>query len=172
MRAISEDLGGLVEELAAVLDENIHQVKLTIVRLDELRGAVIKRDEAGLKALLLTIQDENPAYSMVESRREVIRKRLAGLLGCSAEDLNLSRICECLSEEKKEAILSRQKELQVLARRLRLEHTSTRVLLMECRRFNKALLRGIFGEGEEGITYDKRGGASWECRRSATNLRL
>jgi hypothetical protein len=172
MRAIRDDLEGLVDELAGVLEENIHQVKLTIVRLDELRGAVIKRDEAGLRALLTTIQDEGPEYNMVEMRREGIRKRLAGILGCRAEELNLSQICECLSEEKREAILSRQKELQVLARRLRVEHTSTRVLLMECRRFNNALLRGIFGEGGEGVTYDKRGGASWECEGSTTNLRL
>jgi hypothetical protein len=172
MRAKEIDFGGLVDELADVLDENIRQVRLTIVRLDELRSAVIKRDEAGLRALLETIQEEGPGYSMVESSRERIRKRLAGILGCPVEELNLSRICEHVSEEKSGSILSRQEELRGLVDRLRIEHTSTRILLMECRRFNNILLRGIFGEGGEGVTYDKRGGASWECERSTTNLRL
>ena len=47
MRTSESDFEVLVDELVEVLDENIRQVKLTIVRLDELRSAVIKRDEAG-----------------------------------------------------------------------------------------------------------------------------
>jgi hypothetical protein len=172
MRAREISFDGLVDELAEVLDENIRQVKLTILRLDELRSAVIKRDEAGLRALLETIQDEGPGYSMVESRRECIRERLASALGCPTEALNLSRVCEHLSEEKRGLILSRQEELQVLVERLRIEHTSTRILLMECRRFNNILLRGVFGEGGEGLTYDNRGGASWDCERGTMSLRL
>lgn len=172
MRATESNFDGLVDELADVLDENIRQVKLTIVRLDELRSAVIKRDEAGLRALLEAIQDEGPSYSMVESRRERIRKRLADVLGCTAVELNLSRICEHLSEEKSGSILSRQEELQQLVDKLRVEHTSTRILLMECRRFNNVLLRGIFGQGGEGVTYDKRGGSSWDSERGTMSLRL
>ena len=172
MRTSESDFEVLVDELVEVLDENIRQVKLTIVRLDELRSAVIKRDEAGLRALLETIQDEGPSYSMVESRRERIRKRLANILGCTAGELNLSRICSHLSAEKSGSILSRQEQLQQLSDKLRIEHTSTRILLMECRRFNNILLRGIFGQGGEGITYDKRGGSSWDCERGTMSMRL
>ena len=162
----------LIDELADVLEENVRQVKLTLVRLDELRSAVIKRDEAGLRALLETIQDEGPSYSMVETKREQIRAKLAGILGCSAEELNLSRICEYLSGEKRETILCRQEELQQLVEKLRVEHISTRILLTECRRFNNSLLRGIFGQASGGVIYDHNGGASWESERGTMSMRL
>jgi flagellar biosynthesis/type III secretory pathway chaperone len=172
MRATENDFDGLVNELVDVLDENICQVKLTLLRLDELRKAVIKRDEAGLRALLETIKDEGPEYRRVELRRENIRARLANFLGYVSSELNLSRLCTNVSEDKRKLILNRQKELGGLVERLRNEHISTRILLAECRRFNNVLLRGIFGQSEGSVTYDRRGGTSRDSGRGTMSMKL
>ena len=165
-------LDSLVDELSAVLDENIRYIKLTLERLDELRGAVIKRDEEGLKSLLSNIANEQGSYGLVEKRREAIRRKMAGIFGCGIDEMNLSKLCGKLDGEKKEKVARTQKELKVLTEKLRKEHKATSMLLRECSRFNNMLLRGILGNGNETVTYNDRGDASWELQRGMVSFKL
>ena len=172
MREAEIDFGGLVEELSEILAEEICQIELTLVRLDELRGAVIKRDESGLRALLESIQNEGSSYRLVELRREVVRRRAAEVLGCGADEVNISRICQHVGERERELLTDRQEKLAGLVNRLRVEHSCTRILLNECSRFNKMLLRGIFGQGREAVVYDRRGGACCDIQGGRMNIEL
>ena len=172
MRASEIDFGGLVEEFAEILAEEICQVELTLVRLDELRSAVIKRDESGLRALLESIQSEGSHYRMVESRREILRRRAAEVLGCSSKEVNVSSICRHVGKRERDLLTVRQEKLAGLVNRLRIEHSCTRILLKECSRFNKMLLRGIFGQGCETVVYDRHGGAYCDIQGGRMNIEL
>ena len=162
----------LVDELVVVLDKDIMQVELTLERLDSLRGAVIRRDEDGLRQLLETIQTEGTEYKGVESRREEIRGRLAIILGCDFEAMNLSALCSVLEGERERAVYSRREVLLTLTDKLRMEHSCTMILLRECSRLNKTMLKGMFGRGDESVTYTSRGNAQWEIQNEMVNMRL
>ena len=166
------ELDCLVDELLIVLDDDIAQVRLTLGRLDELRSAVIKHDEEELKCLLSQVQDEVESYRPVEAMREEKRCRLAKVLGRDAAEFNLTVLCSLLTGEKRVAVSAKQDELRGLTEELRAEHTRTTLLLRECSRLNKMLLRGIFGRGEESVTYTARGKEKWEVQNEMVNMRL
>lgn len=162
----------LVDDLLLILDADIRQVSLTLNRLDELRGSVIKRDEEGLKSLLHVIQEEGSVYGQVELRREEIRGELANIAGCSFSEMNLSYLSCYLSCGRVEEIRSKQAELQDLTRRLKCEHLGTEMLLKECMNLNKKMLKGIFSNGSETTTYNSRGRTSWEVQQGLVNFKL
>lgn len=166
------ELEVLVDELVVVLDKDIVQIELTLERLDSLRGAVIRRDEDGLRDLLELIQAEGTEYNSVEARREEIRGRLSIILGCDFEEMNLSALCSVLEGERERAIYSKREILVELTSKLRMEHTCTMILLRECSRLNKAMLKGMFGRGDESVTYTCRGNAQWEIQNEMVNMRL
>ena len=130
-------LDGLVEELLAVLEADIVQVSLATERLDALRGAVIRRDEEGLRGLLEKVQCEGEKYRGVEARRQDLRGKLAKIAGCSCEEMNLSALCRMLSGEKRVTVAAKQERLRQLTEKLRREHLATTLLLRECSRLNK-----------------------------------
>jgi len=165
-------LDRLVDELADVLDEDFRYIKLTLERLDELRGAVIKRDEEGLKALLSNIENEQGSYGTVEKRRQEIQRKMAGIFGCGINEMNLSKLCGKLDGEKRDVLKLTQNELKGLAEKLRKEHTATSMLLRECSRFNNMLLRGVLGSGNETVTYNDRGDASWELQSGMVSFKF
>lgn len=162
----------LVDDLLSILDADIVQVGLTLNRLDELRGAVIKRDEEYLRGLLHIIQEEGSVYGKVELRREMIRSELANIAGCSVSEMNLSYLSRYLSGRRLEEIQSKQQELQDLTRRLKCEHLGTEMLLRECKNLNKKMLKGIFSNGTETVTYNDRGNVSWEVQQGIVNFKL
>ena len=172
MITLNKRLEDLADELMEVLDEDVCQINLNLERLNRLRSAVIKRDEEGLRVLLNTIREESDEYEQVEIKRHELRRKLADILGCSIEEMNLSKLCSNAPEGKRALVAGRQRELGELMEKLRIEHTCTSMLLKECSRLNKMLLRGIFGSGKETVTYNARGNASWEMQKGIVNFRL
>ena len=162
----------LVEELLVVLVEDIEHIGSMLQRLDQLRGAVIKKDEDFLRTLLDAIQDETEKHSMIESRRSDIRCRLAISLGCDETEMNLSKLCLHLEPGPRKMIEVKQAELKELAEKLKREHSITAMLLKECARLNSMMLRGIFAKGNPTVMYNARGNASWQAQREIVNFRL
>ncbi len=162
----------LVDELLDVLDEDVEYIRLSLEYLDKLRGLVIKRDEKELEVLLSTIQDRSADYESVEARRQVIRSQLAGILGCLAGQVNLSKLRSHLPVERGEFVVRKLEEVRELVQKLRAERILTEMLLKECSRFNNILLRKIFGNGIDTLTYNGRGKTSWEAQSKVVNMRL
>lgn len=147
-----------VDELLAVLDKDIQHTQQSLSQLNELRSLVIKRDEAALSSLTETIQARSDDYKKHELKRQSIRKELAGLLGCGLEQMTLSKLEATLQGEKKAQVTSRKVTLRALTEELKKEHLSTVLLLSECARFNRLLLKSIFDIGKsETVTYDYNG---------------
>lgn len=147
-----------VDELLVVLDEDIRHVRASLLRLDELRSLVIKRDQAGLGRLLEKIREESQEYSLNESKRESIRMGFASDLRCPVGDMTLSRLESVLGDERRIEVVQKKALLRSLMQKLKKEHARTAMLLSDCARFNSALLRSIVDPRNAGAgTYGSDG---------------
>jgi len=150
--------------LLAFLDKDIQHIQESLLKLNELRRLVIKRDDAALGKLLDSIQAEADSYRNHELNRQSIREELANALGCNLEQMTLSTLEASLSKGKKAQATQRKAKLRSLIKELKKEHLSTALLLSECARFNKLLLKSIFDVGKTEVVYYDSNGAT---RRSA-----
>ena len=104
MRTAEVEIEDKIDELLVVLGEDIRHIEESLLRLNELRGLVVKQDETSLGKLLESIQSESDSYRKNELRRQLIRKELAAAFGSSIKQMTLSRLEEVLQEEKKTKI--------------------------------------------------------------------
>ena len=147
-----------VDELFAILETDVRHLKEGLSRLNELRGLVIKRDDAALSRLLDTIRAEANSRSVQGAKRQSIRRDLANELGCNAEQVTLSRLETILSETKRSRVASTKAALRVLVKELEKEHARTAMLLSECARLNRLFLSHFLGLGKtETATYSPDG---------------
>jgi len=171
MKTSAIEIENKVDRLLAVLDRDIQHMEETLSRLNELRALVIKRDDASLGKLLESIRSESDSYKDNESKRRLLREELAIALGCSLEQMTLSRLEAELSGEKKIEVAQRKAKLRTLARNLMKEHLSTATLLSDCARFNRLLLKSIFElEGTGIMTYSPRGFNERQTNTAFVNL--
>ncbi len=162
-----------VDELLAVLDRDIRHMQESVVRLNELRSLVVRRDDMALSKLLESIKSQSDGYQSNESKRQSIRKELATALNCSLGQMTLSRLEAELTGEKKARVTEKKAKLRSLAEQLKNEHLGTAMLLSDCARFNNKLLNSIFELGRTGtITYDSSGSAKRQTDRGFVNLRF
>ncbi len=155
-----------IDELLAVLDKDIEHIKKSLLRLNELRSLVVKRDDVSLGKLLESIQTESDSYSANELERQSIREKLATALDCNVEQMTLSQLEEILQGEKKAQVAKRKAALRSLTKELKKEHLCTALLLSDCARFNRVLLKSIFDPGKtEAITYSSDG-----CKKRQANM--
>jgi len=173
MKATTIEIEDKVAELLAVLDKDIEHVQETLLRLNELRSLVIKRDDAGLGKLLEGIQAESDSYKSNESQRQSIRKELATAFGCNLEQMTLSRLEASLTKEKKAQVAERKARLSSLAKELKKEHLNTALLLSECTRVNSLLLKSIFDFGKTGtVIYNSNGHTKRQTETAFVNLQF
>jgi len=166
------ELDELVEQLMAVLDEDAAQIRSTLARLDALRAAVIKRDEETLRSQLEAIQEESECSRRIEMKRQRIRRQLAEILGCDIGSMNLSALCSVCAPEQRRRIRRQQEQLGRLAGEFRMAHTYTTILLRECSRLNRMLLRQIVGQSAQTVTYTARGHERWDVHDDMVNMRM
>jgi flagellar biosynthesis/type III secretory pathway chaperone len=171
MKMVAAVMEDKVDELLTVLDKDIQHIQDSLHQLNELRGLVIKRDDAALAKLLGTIRAKADSYAANESKRQLIRKDLANALGLAVEQMTLSRLETALSNGRKAQVANKKAELQSLINKLRQEHLSTAMLLSECARFNNLLLRSIFDLGQtRTLTYRANGATKWQTDKTFVNL--
>jgi hypothetical protein len=162
-----------VEQLSLCLDRDIDNMQKTLLRLDEMRSAVIKRNDAGLVRLLDEIRCEMQAYETQQSQRSGIREELAGMLGCSCEEMTLTNLQKWLPEGQGRELAEKKERLKILAGRLKKEYSATVFLLAECARFNRLMLNGIFNKQKpDVITYNAAGVANEERKPAFVNMKL
>lgn len=172
MKAMETGIEDRTNELLVVLDRDIQHIRESLSRLNELRSLVVKRDDTALGKLLESIQSESDSYRSNELRRQSIRKDLAIALGCSLEQMTLSRLEAELTGEKQAQVTERKAMLRSLAEELKKEHLSTALLLSDCARFNSVLLKSIFEFGKTGtFTYDSNGFTKRQTDTTFINFR-
>ena len=162
-----------VERLLAVLDEDIRHLETTLVQLDALRGLLIKRDDAALEQLLAEIRGRTETYAANEQMRQTLRADLALALECDADRLTLSKLQSMLPEPQRASVATRQKKLSSLIADLKGEYMLTAVLVSDCARFNRTLVRTFFGAGSQvGVLYNPTGQARHQTNTTLMSLQL
>ncbi len=173
MTATAIEIEAKIDELLRCLDKDIEHVGGSLSLLNELRSLVIKRDEDSLGRLLENIQTESDTYKSQELKRHTIRKELALALGCNPEQVTLSKLEAVLPEEEKGQVAERKAQLKSLTNKLKKEHLSTALLLSECARFNRLLLKSILNFGKTGtVYYDSDGSTKQQSDTAFVNLQF
>jgi hypothetical protein len=173
MKIASVEIDDKVDQLLAILQNDIEHLQKTLARLNELRSLVIKRDDTALSKLLESIHADSDTYKAAELKRQMIRKELSRALGCSLQQLTLSALEAVLPDEKKNRIALIKAKLKLLIKELKKEHISTTLLLSECARFNSLLLKSIFALGKTGtLTYSSSGATKQQADLAFLNLQL
>jgi len=162
-----------IDELLDVLDRDIEQFRQSIERLNDLRALVVKRDDKSLHNLLLAIRTDSQEYRDNESRRQSVRARLAEALGCSLQQMTLSKLQTVAGEHKRSRISETADKLRTLSASLKTQHAATTLLLADCARFNRQLLHCILNRshGRE-MTYNASGAAKTQVDTGFMNLRF
>jgi hypothetical protein len=162
-----------ITALLDVLDADIRHVETVLLRLDALRALLIQRDEGGLECLLEDIQRQSEAHLANEQKRQALRRELAAQLGCRGEELTLSALKGKLSGPNRSALAERQTRLKTLVEQLKREHTLTALLIADCARFNRSLMRAFFGlTGRGNMTYSPNGAAQPQSGTALMNLQF
>ncbi len=162
-----------IDRLLNVLDTDIENICRNLSAMNQLKSSVIKRDSDCLAELLKKIQADSSGYKNNESKRKSIRKELAHSLGCPVEKITLTSLAQILPEEKKSLIVERKEKLTELLKQLKNEYHATAVLLSECARFNRILLKTLFNnKTAETITYDADGSARRYFDSAFVNMKL
>ena len=148
----------LAQELLSVLERDVEHVEWSILKLNELRGFVIKRDEKGLTGLLEDIKNESLEYGANEQKRLDIRRQVADALNCPPETITVSVLKTRVAEQLKTQFSDSQKKLKILLEHLRREYVTTAILLADCSRINSLLLKAVFERGRVNLVcYDSAG---------------
>ncbi|MHC4193117.1 MAG: hypothetical protein ACYSX1_01260 [Planctomycetota bacterium] len=173
MSVVTVEIEDKVDELLRVLDMDIQHIQENLSRLNELRSLVIKRNEADLKKLLENIKAESDGCRKHELKRTRLRKELANALNCNLEDMTLSKLETVLPGEKRIEVAAKKAELKALAGRLKKEHLGTTMLLSDCARFNRQILKCIFDLGKMGIVYyDSKGSTKRGMTEAFVNMQF
>jgi hypothetical protein len=162
-------IGRLIE----VLDRDIESLQKNLSRLDQMRSAVIKRDDGSLGRILGELRTEGESLQMQEAMRKLIRKNLAEFFDCSYEDVTLTKLIKVLPAGQGDIIAEKKEHLRELAAKLKREYSATVFLMAECARFNRLMLNMIFSRRDaEAVIYDSAGSARRQSQAAFVNMKL
>lgn len=170
MRQDDNAVSELLEDLAVFLDGRTDQMQRTMEQLNVLRAAVIRRDERTMAEMLEQTRQESQLRDELDAAQVVLGRRLAAAFGLT-EPVNLTRLCAALDAQQAERFRHKQQTLLALAKRVRIEHSATEMLLRECARCNRQLLEAIVGHSAQNNTYDPQGQARRSMDGSLVNVR-
>jgi hypothetical protein len=173
MKTIAFEIEDKVDELLNCLDKDIENLQKNLSNLDELRSLVIKHDDVALGQLLEKIRKESDSYKEHELHRQSIIAELARCFNCNINDVTLSKLEAFVPEIKKNQIIQSKTKLKTLTGKLKKENSKTALLLSECARFNKLLLKSVFNIGNnEAIFYNANGATKERNERAFVNLQI
>ena len=173
MKTITIEIEEKVDALLACLDKDVQLLQDALLRLDELRRLIIKRDDDALGKLLEKIQIQANDHKSHERNRQSIHRELAAALGYEPRRMTLSVLENVLPKGRKEQITERKAKIKSLVGKFRKEHLETVLLLSECARFNNMLLKSIFDLSKvESFSYNSNGSAKRQTNVALINFKL
>lgn len=162
----------LMDELGVILDARQAELLGTLNRLNALRAAVIRRDEATLSTLFDEVQQDAEQKRQNDARQSVLEQRLlAGVEGLTLP-ITLSKVCERIDEKLRLPLRQKQAMLKDLSGRVQNELETTDMLLRECARCNRQLLNAILGRSQQSLTYDPQGQSQWNVHRGLVSMKI
>lgn len=162
----------ILNELNLFMDEQTLQVTETLNRIDMLRAAVIRRDKGALEELSEQVKLQAVQKKQDDMKQQKIQQKLADFCQCSVQEANVSRLCEHLTGQERQAIQLKQSKLQGLILKLNNECRAAELMLRECVRFNRLLLRSLVGNQNQTQTYTAQGKEQWSMHWGLMNTKL
>jgi transposase len=173
MIATDQNIDKTIDDLLEVLDTDSRLIQQSLLRLDEMRSLVIRRDEQGLSRLLDTIQAEAAEYQRNESRRTTLRRKIADAFAGDPKQVTLSWLQSVLPPTKSSLLAERKTTLKALTDSLKTEYAKAAMLLADCARFNRLLLTSIIEFGRtHACTYNPDGSAKTQSSAGLVNLQF
>lgn len=162
----------LLDELNEFLDGQVDQITQTLHQLDILRAAVIRRDSEALDQLMEQVRLLGEQKKKTQMIQNQLQQKLAVFCECPVEQVNVSRLCERLSQEDRHEIQLKQCKLQQLITKLNNECRSAELMLRECARFNRLLLSSLVGKDNQMRTYTAQGKEQWNLDCDLMNMKM
>lgn len=153
----------VVEELLAVLDDEMELLELKRSQLAELSEALLHSDNGAVEALLEQIEQAQKVQVPLDLRLKTLRETFAGALGCSSRELRLSRLIAELPQEQATAVTRRKRQVAHKVDQFRRQHLQTTMQLAECSRITGMLLDSLLPAGEVVVTYSAGGADHWRA---------
>ena len=173
MNMMSSAVETRVEQLLVVLDEDIRHLETTLSQLDTVRGLLVRRDDTALEQLLGEIRGRTETHAANERERQALRAELAVMLECNTGRFTLSTLESKLPEPQRAAVASRRDKLRALIHELKREYALTTLLVSDCARFNRTLIRTLFGPSRQtGVIYSSNGEARQQTNTALVSLQL
>ena len=152
----------LIDELLAILDEEIELLEQKRSQLANLSEALVSTDDAATEALLKLIEQTEHTQTRVDLKLQGVRKTLAGVFGYDdAKALRLSVLVTELPDAQASAVNDRRERLAQQVGNLRRQHLQTAMLLIECSKVNRMMMECLLPAGEAVTTYDATGTNLW-----------
>jgi flagellar biosynthesis/type III secretory pathway chaperone len=150
----------LVAQLLAVLDEEAALLELRRVQMEDLFGAIARRDDPSMERLLAAMEQAQARQGRTDQKLNAIRTSLGRQLGCPARETRISLLARRLPAPWSGTLRRRARQLTDLAERLRRQHLETSFLLSECSRINRLMLENL-GVAGTLTTYQAGGATTW-----------
>ncbi len=162
----------VLEDFLQLLDDDILNMELSLIRLDELRSAVIKREDGSLQNLVETIRIQNEDHEKVNCRREKVIHQIAEYFDIEAKNVNVTFLLKRIAGSNREVLLHKQQTLEKMVEKIRAEYSATVMFIQEFSRINKMMLNGIFGSAGSGVVYNEKGKSRHEIERGMISGRF
>lgn len=160
------------DDLIVFLDDQIADIEQTLHRLDRLRAAVVRRDEGALEELMEEVRVAGQRKTQNDWRMRQLQIKLSSVLGCSPDEVNITRLCDQLTGQDRSIVQKKQSMLQQLTRKLSNERQGTELLLRECARFTRLLLSSMVGTHNQTRTYTAQGQEQWNVHCGLMNIKM
>jgi hypothetical protein len=165
-------LNELTIELFAFLDDSVLSMQQMLDKLNELRAAVVRRDQDTLQQMSDQMPEMTVLRDDMQRRQRQLCQAFAGPLNCLPEKINVSYLVLFLEASKAGELKTKQHRLQELVGRLSRERRATEMLLRECERLNRMMLDGIVGKSNQTCTYGSGGRVQRQLHCAIVNTRI
>lgn len=162
----------LIDELIAVLDEEIELLTTRSEQLDLLSEAIAGLDDKMLETLLNEIELAQQQQDDVDRRVQSIRVVLANHFEVRPQQMRLANLVDALTGPHRSAVDSRRKRIIMLAESLKQKNLQAATVLFECEKINRMLLECLFPTARSVMTYDSDGSATWRHGGGAVDSEL
>jgi hypothetical protein len=165
-------LNELTIELFSFLDDSVLSVRQMLDKLNELRAAVVRRDQDTLQQMSDQMPEMTILQDGMQRRQRQICQAFAGPLNCPPEKINVSYLSLFLESSKAGELKTKQRLLQELVGRLSRERLATQLLLRECERLNRMILDGFVGKSNQTCTYGSGGRVQRQMHCAIVSTRI
>jgi len=146
-----------MSRVVAVLDDDLAVIERKTRQLRRLADALAANDLDALSRVAEDLRITQADVARCNEERSRLRASLAGALGTSPQNVNLSLLCRHADETGRLALDGQRHRIAVAADELARSRLTASTLLLERARLNRAFLAALFPNDDAAPTYSPAG---------------